>query len=173
MPHNKHVMKSVIHWDRLLACITWKYNYNICIKRRLGGEWIYLNVEDPIGAHQANWTPCYCPQGPIAFSSSWISFGTSRRMFQTDPWSSPLSPHVGTRALKLESSALVSCNITDEPRVILYNCNVVSEFFIMFLKGWWIVVSEKQDDQSGFVRGSQEVFIYCQWASNDIDLDFH
>ena len=49
------------------------------------------------------------PHGPRMFSSSWISPKTSRPMPQTDSWPSPLPPHVGTQALQLELSALVSC----------------------------------------------------------------
>ena len=62
---------------------------------------------------QEKQTSCLCPHGPGAFSSSWISLKTSTPMRLTDSWSSlpPWPPHVDRQALKLEPSALVSCDI--------------------------------------------------------------
>ena len=60
------------------------------------------------GADQVIWAACRCPHGPRTFSSSWISFNTSRPMPQTDSSSSLPPTHVGRHAPKLEPSALVS-----------------------------------------------------------------
>ena len=47
----------------------------------------------------------------MTFGSSWVSLKTSSQMPQTDSWSSPPTPRVGTEAPELEPPALVSCDI--------------------------------------------------------------
>ena len=72
---------------------------------------VSLIVDNPGRDDQANWTSYFCPYGPKTFASSWQSINSYSQMSQTDSWSSPPTPNMGTQARELEPSKLVSCNI--------------------------------------------------------------
>ena len=70
---------------------------------------------------QSNWTSCFCPHSPKTFGGSWVSLKMSNQLHQTDWWSSPRMPCMGTQALQLEPLALMI--FADDSRFSLYHCD--------------------------------------------------
>ena len=71
---------------------------------------VSLIVENLGRDDQANWTSYFCPHGPKTFASSWKSIKSSSQMPQTDSWSSPPTPSMGTinQELYIASCAKIS-----------------------------------------------------------------
>ena len=82
-------------------------------------------------------------------SSSWSWLKKSIWMQQTDVWLSLLLWHINTQAPELESSALL---FSDSPKSTWKTVMSVSDFFIVFLKGEWIVASKKNMEFAGTTR---------------------
>ena len=87
-------------WDKTVVRSSYLHN-GISYTGKISSLY-WIGPQDLGGADQANWTPCVCPYGPRAFSSSWDSHKTSRPM----PWSSLTPPHIGRPAPNLEPSAI-------------------------------------------------------------------
>ena len=71
----------------------------------------FPSVQEPGAADQANKMPFFCLHGPTTFCNSWISLKTYKPIPQTDSWSLLPALNVVRQAPKLESSALVPCDI--------------------------------------------------------------
>ena len=119
------------------------------------GEHVFLGVLHQHGADRANWTLCLCPYGPDTFSSCYMWFKTSSEMSQTNSQSSS----IGTQAPDWNHPHWPPLKFAGESRIV-----AVPKSFIVLLRGYWIVASKKQGDQSG--RGRP-------WTSIDGSISGH